>query len=417
MRRALIVASGLRGVTGHNFFYTQTVKRELESRGFEVTVFVNKNAPADLIAETGFTPVFSLGTYDAIPLNGKVADLRYVYLQAGLYAFELEAAVNRLENSDFELTFFHTVADFELIALNRFLKRNRLSGHLFVLERLTPRFTELKTWKRYLHPFWRMKPRYLNSLHRRMRRKFTLLTDSELLTNDYTLGYRHRIVTAPIPLEGSFSEQSATIPDSALMERYGLAKTTGIDFGYMGDSREGKGFSLLAPMIERVLEQDPSRSRFIVQCAVSEYEFQENTSIKELKRVSEKFPSRVFLINERLSEADYMALFRFLNVVLIPYTGAGFVEGTSNVYSEAAALGKPVVVSDNTWMANELKKYFGGVEFKIGDSIDFAEKVLEVNANFDELSTRARTFAPSWNQFHSAENLVDMLLKELQTQR
>lgn len=42
MRRALIVASGLRGVTGHNFFYTQTVKRELESRGFEVTVFVNK---------------------------------------------------------------------------------------------------------------------------------------------------------------------------------------------------------------------------------------------------------------------------------------------------------------------------------------------------------------------------------------
>jgi len=414
MKKTLIVASGLRGVIGHNFFYTRTVQKELERRGFDVTVFVNKHAPGNLIDETGYKPIFSLGTYDIVPQNGKRDDLIYTYLQSGIYSYELKAAINNLENNNFDLTFFHTVADFELIGLNRYLKKNSLHGHLFVMQRVTPRFQDCAKWKTILHPYWRVRPNALNTLYRRMNGRFTLLTDSEVLTQDYRHVYRHHIATFPIPLEGFEPKENLEFLSDTVLGRYNLRRDGQICFGFMGDSRGGKGFYLLPEMIKRVLERDSEKKiKFVIQCPNPEYEnVGLPTGLKELQDLTAQHGNRVVLVREKLSEEDYILLCNYLDVAMLPYTYLPFREGTSNVFAESVALGKAIVVTGDTWMARELKKYGGGLEFERDNKEDFAEKVLLVAKGYEEFAKRAKDYAPKWRGFHNTKNLVDMLLTE-----
>lgn len=414
MKKALIVASGLRGITGHNFFYTQAVKQELERRGFDVTVFANKHAPAEFIEKTGFKPVFSLGTYDNIPLNGKLSDLVYTYLQSGIYAYELQAAMRDAGNINFDLAFFHTVADFEIIALSRFLKKHQLCRHLFLMLRITPGFQTLSKWKTVLHPYWRVKPHYLNSIYQKTKKRFTLLTDSELLTKDFSAFYRQPIITCPIPLEHNKSKAETADEASAdsILERYNLKRDERICFGFMGDSRNGKGFSLLPRMIRKVLQSKSEKIKFVIQCPNTEYD---NVGIpdglKELQDLAAR-NDNIVLIREKLSDKDYLKLFQYLDAVMIPYTHDVFREGTSNIFAESVALGKPVVISGDTWMSHELKKYCGGIEFEKGNAEDFAEKVLLMTAESKKLQAKARNYSSEWVKFHNVENLVDILLKE-----
>lgn len=419
MKKALIVASGLRGVVGHNFFYTQAVKEELEKRGFQVAVFVNKNAPADFIRETGFTPVFSLGTYDFIPNNGFLPDLIYLYLQSRIYAYELQAEVKKTNGVDFDLIFCHTVADFELIAWNHFLKKNNLRGKLFVMQRNTPKFLEIQKWKQIFHPYLRIRPHYLNALAHKLKDRFFLLTDSDTLTEDYKEVFRRNVVTAPIPLKG-FAPQNKPFDFSpgSLLARYNLHNDNRKRFGFMGDSRNHKGFSLLPEMIQKVLEKKEREINFIIQCPNSEYDNTDMpTGLAELRELTKVYPENITLVFERLSDEDYLTLYRFLDAVMIPYTHRHFTEGTSNVFTEAVALGKPLVVSNNTWMSGELKKYEGGLEFKKGNVEDFADKIIKLAENYDFYARKALDYSPIWRSFHNAKNLVDVLLKERKIER
>lgn len=409
MRRALLVASGLRGVTGHNFFYTRAVREELEKRDFEVTIFANKHAPSEFIKETGFKPVFSLGTYDFIPNNGALPDLNYLYLQSRIYAYELQAEMKKSNGGNFDLVFCHTVADFELIAWNLYLRKNNLNGYLFVMLRNTPNFLTVPKWKQMVHPFWRMKPYYLNALYRKMKNRFTLLTDSELLTEDYKRIFPHHVVTAPIPVKG-FEPQAELKSD--------LQADNRLRFGFMGDSRNHKGFSMLPKMIEKVLRQHKEKISFVIQCPNSEYYNTETPpGLKELQELAENHRENIRLVYERLSDENYINLYRSLDAVMIPYTHPHFTEGTSNVFTEAVSIGKPLVVSKNTWMSSELKKYGGGLEFEKGSVDDFASKVVELAENYELYAAKSLDYSRIWRSFHNPQNLVDILLKESRTEK
>lgn len=413
MKRALIVASGLRGIFGHNFFYTQMVERELEKRGFEVTVFINKNAPTDLLQETGYKAVFSLGTYDSIPSNGKFPDLIYTYLQSRIYAYDLQAAINQLDHKDFDFIFFHTLVDFELIGINRYLSKNKFDGHLFIMQRQSPKFDSISKWKTFMHPYLRIKPHYLKAINRKLKSRFTLLTDSEILSDDYALVYPHRVVTAPIPLnEPFFQPIEADNSEKSLLKRHDLEKKEFIDFGYMGDFRGGKGFDLLPSMIKEVIHARKDSIRFLIQCANSEFGNDVPLEVVELQELAKNYPNRVVLINERLSDADYLRLFEFLDVIMIPYTAVAWEKGTSNILTEAIALGKPAIVSNNTWMSHELKKYGGGLEFEKKSTNDFAEKVIQLTDSHHNFAKKVAEYSPIWREKHNVRNLVDLLLRE-----
>lgn len=417
----LIVDSGLKNLGGHNFSYTRAVQAALEQKGFDVTVLASRNLSGDLVKSAGYHPVFSFGAYDYPPGNGKLKDLGYLYAQSVIYSHELEAAFRNFVSDEPLLVFCHTVNDFELIGWNRFLSRYQLPGQLMILMRYTPRFRNCGWVKRHLHPYWRIRPHYLNALYSRMQGRFVLLTDSEPLTEDYRAIFRHRVVTLPIPInEYILKADEEAFASDGVCARYGLRSSKRLRTGYVGDARSAKGFSLLPGLVRRVLEDNSVQTDFVIQCPAAASGIETGQSpegLVELTELAARVPDRVTLIREKLSERDYAELIRLLDVVLVPYMTSGYVEPTSGIFAEALALAKPVVVPSGTWMAGELRKSGGGVEFQSGDESDLAAKVKELISRFDEYSAKAQRFSAEWKTFHNSHSLAETLIREARMDR
>jgi glycosyltransferase involved in cell wall biosynthesis len=399
----LLVASGLRGVTGHNFSYTRSVEEALRERGFEVAVFVHKHAQRELVRDLGYRAVFSLGTYDLPPGNGRWRDLAYLYAQSLIYADEMERAL--AEHAPFDLVFCHTVSDFELIGWDRCLRRTPFRSRLAIMERLTPGFASRSRLKVRLHPYWRLKPHYLGAIRRRLGDdRFLLLTDSSLLAGDYARVYPHRIATLPLPLARAVAVDE---PEARPGRRGSLR------IGYLGDARPAKGFALLPALAERLLQGEPGGLTLVIQCITNEYEpGVKPPGLDRLVEMAEMSGAGIELVHGALTEAAYFELFRSLDLVVLPYIDRHFDEGTSNVFAEALALGKPVVVPSGTWMADQLRRAGAGVEFRRGDGEALVAAVGEAVRGYDELAARAAATARSWREQHNPDSLVDRLLKE-----
>jgi glycosyltransferase involved in cell wall biosynthesis len=104
-------------------------------------------------------------------------------------------------------------------------------------------------------------------------------------------------------------------------------------------------------------------------------------------------------------------LFGHLDVVLMPYLAANYAEATSGIFAEAMALAKPVVVPSETWMASELKRSGGGVEFQCGNEDDLAAKVVHLVSHFNEYASKAKRFSLQWKSFHNSHTLTEILLE------
>ena len=416
-KNVLIVDSGLKNLGGHNFSYTRAVQSALARKGFAVTVFANRNLSGELVKNTGYHPVFSFGAYDYPPGVGKLRDLQYLYAQSVIYSHELEQAFKHLVKDEPALIFCHTVNDFELIGWKRFLSRHHLSGKLVVLMRYTPRFHSCSWLKTKLHPYWRIRPHYLNSLHSRMKGKFVLVTDSEPLTEDYATIFPHQMITLPIPInEYILSAEEQDFAAAGVCARYGLGQVDRIRLGYVGDARDAKGFPLLPGLVRRILSDTNLNVEFVIQCpgAASGVENgQLPEGVEELLALAKQAENRITLIQEKLSESDYAELIRALDIVLVPYRLTGYVEPTSGIFAEAVALAKPVVVPAGTWMARELQKSGGGVEFQSGDEADLAEKVKTLVQNFAVYADKARHFSSQWKTFHNSHSLAEMLIQQI----
>lgn len=416
-KEVLIVDAGMKNLGGHNFTYTRAVQSAFEQRGFTVTVFVNKQLADDVVRATGYRPVFTFGAYDFPQGRGRVINLLRLYQQARVYRQELESALGPTAARDYSLIFCHTVNDFELIAWSDYVSRRPLPGHLMILLRHTPGFRTCHPLKLSWHPYWRIKPHSLNTLYARLGGRFTLLTDSELLTEDFACMYRHRIVTLPIPV----SEQllnAPVEPDSSaasLPERYNMKRAAGLCVGYMGDARGAKGFHLMPELVERVLAETDESVRFVIQCPASASgtcNGQPAPEVIQLERVAQTAPTRVRLIPERLTERDYARLFHHVDIVVLPYLARYYAHGTAGIFAEALTLAKPVVVPAGTWMAHELSKSGGGETFQSGNVVDLTAKVLQLIRQYDHYAVKARRFSATWRAFHNPHVLVELLLQE-----
>jgi glycosyltransferase involved in cell wall biosynthesis len=401
---AVIVDSGLRSLGGHNYTYTRSVARALEARGARVAVLANRGLGAALDG-TGFRPAFTSGAYDFPPGHGPLRDLLYVYAQSVVFAEELEHALARLPEPP-DLVFSHTLSDFELVGWGRCLARRALRGTLALLLRQTPRYAGRSKLKLALHPYWRLRPSALARLRGRLGARLLLCTDSEALSADYARVFRGPVLTLPIPLDHALFDAAA---GSGVVARHGLDAPGGRRVGYLGDARAAKGFPLLPDLARRLLAR--GGVRVVIQCpraASGDDHAAPPAGLAELLALARDAGPRLTLVREALPPADYAALLRALDLVLLPYTHEAYREATSGIFAEALALGKPVVVPVGTWMARELLASGAGTVFASpGDLAPAVERALDA---YPELVRRAAAGAADWRARHSPESLVDRLL-------
>src|SRR5262249_21053473 len=155
------------------------------------------------------------------------------------------------------------------------------------------------------------------------------------------------------------------------------------------------------------------RARFVLQCPPSASGASGGEApegVEELERLAAAARDRVTLVREKLSERDYADLFHSLDAVLLPYQSPLYREATSGIFAEALA--RAVVVPAGTWMSRELGRSGGGVEFQRDSAEDLGSKVLHLLNHYGEYRAKAESFRERWKQFHSADTLVDILLRE-----
>lgn len=152
------------------------------------------------------------------------------------------------------------------------------------------------------------------------------------------------------------------------------------------NNRSGALAENLGEIVQRVARAEPS-VRFLIKIPAKFTD-----SVAKLKR---KAASSIEIISHEQSSADYFANLTHSSLVWLAYEAQPYKALTSGVFTEAASLGKPVIVPQGTWMAEKIAEGYGvGVTFSDSTVRTATEALLDAVRNSDQLAAAARTIAP-----------------------
>ena len=195
----------------------------------------------------------------------------------------------------------------------------------------------------------------------------------------------------------------------------GDTSTRPLHVTYLGMATYHKGYDLVVEALEAL--QDlivAGQVVFIVQFNSFLYD-QQNLAWKRRLEAHAATSVGLTLVEGALDNDAYADQILKADVVLVPNRAEHYIGALSGVFTEAVAIGKPVIVADGTNMAAELQKGVGaGVIFRNGDHKDLAHAIRKAVADYPVLRAQASAQADAWHERHSVTRYVDVLLNAAQ---
>jgi len=116
-------------------------------------------------------------------------------------------------------------------------------------------------------------------------------------------------------------------------------------------------------------------------------------------------PERLHLIKlpSTLSSQDYLSQLCSADVILLPYDAETYRWKTSGIFIEAIAAGKPVLVTEGTWMAHEAKN-FGLSEFITEWENKNITKKLQCICHDTTIHKKLSSMQKHYREYHSVES-------------
>jgi glycosyltransferase involved in cell wall biosynthesis len=112
-----------------------------------------------------------------------------------------------------------------------------------------------------------------------------------------------------------------------------------------------------------------------------------------------------------LSRNAYLRQLLDCDLVLLPYWASNYAMRASGVFADALAMGVPVVVPAQTWMADRLGEGWGAGEvFTHSDVAEIRESILRALASLPALKARAAQRQSAWRAAHSVSAYLDLVL-------
>lgn len=184
---------------------------------------------------------------------------------------------------------------------------------------------------------------------------------------------------------------------------------------YQGHTSPLRGFHFLPDIIERCQKLDP-KPRFVVQVQSRETAINNQMGPMLEKMIKLSASGDIRLVYGALSSKDYFGLLAEADVVLLPYSPTFYGYGSSGVFTEAASVGKVVVVSANTVPARQ------GKEFQLGVVIadqwnaqSMADAVASALRDLPALRAKSQAGASGFRAESCAQTLWDRLFTALQS--
>ncbi|MGL5166100.1 MAG: hypothetical protein ACRC9K_09455 [Afipia sp.] len=168
------------------------------------------------------------------------------------------------------------------------------------------------------------------------------------------------------------------------------------------NKRSGRLADNLGEIVRRVADAEPS-VRFLIRVPAELSE-----TIAKLKRKAASF---VEIISPEQGIADYLTNLKHSSLVWLAYEAQPYKALTSGVFTEAASLGKPVVVPHGTWMAEKIAEGYGvGVLFGDSTARTVAGALLDAVRSSDQLAASARAIAPRLGEETGCRRFIEDMI-------
>jgi len=409
----LIVDPALTSFSGHNFNYSIALARVAAARKLSCSILASKFTPVPV--QNGSTPAqpeFLLGwqapagrpfrrmLFRAVSfLPAPMANSVTAGVRAGLrhlrtvlkrptgngFGSELEAAIARYGSkiADQNIVLLHTIGAGRLASVAADLTPSAL-GQLLVVLRHSP--AEMDKNEPAAEPIATVLTHLVAAFGSHLR----LFADTEGLADLYRPLVAHPVGVVPLPIVASPPKAGPIGAPAHIV--------------FAGMARSERGYTILPHLISALR----GRARFTVQhgpIGPNDDPIIQKTN-RELRRCA---GVDLTLIEESLEPDAFNSLLTSADIILLPYDGPAYGQRSSGLLGEALALGIPLVVPANTWMADAGSDRVVAFENAAG-ILPAIETMLR---NLPELTATARAGAPAWRRRHSPERLLDTLMAPL----
>ncbi|MBI1920691.1 MAG: glycosyltransferase family 4 protein [Geobacter sp.] len=391
-----IIESTLTSKSGHEFEYAKSVYDEWVARGHEARVYSNIGTEREIVDTLRAIPLFPRANYNSPMVRSKNPILQFVV--NNFYYFRALRQVDKHSLASDDILLFPTLTHFQLLGIFAWyllLPVARRPLMVLILRFTNIEFVPQRRLTKHSY-FYRFVFRLFSGLLDDKR--VVLTTDSDVLAQEYQELSGKPVTVLPIP----HMPRLCTIGNSGDASAGAGSIPTIV---YIGVVREEKGFHLLPAAIGAVLGK--SRVKFVIQ---SPLKADCPEAMKKVREQLDGFGPDVLVVDRVLDTDEYYAMIAGADAVLIPYEPGPYYGRTSGIFCEALALGRPVIVTDGTWMAQQLRKSAAGVVFADYTPAGLASAIEEYLEDRPAIEARARHAQEGWNEFHSPRTYVDMLL-------
>jgi glycosyltransferase involved in cell wall biosynthesis len=389
MRAAVvsIIDNSLKDFTGHHFEYIRSITSELQTRKIRTLVLAHCKA---LSVFDDFFPVeraFHRSHYEWPCRIRKIGFFVNLWILNRSFYADLNHTLRHKVTKDW-LLFAPNVNHLELFAWAMWLRR--------IPAKDRPQVRLFMRWSYYQNEDPGVGERYtfVARLAFRALQKLSvvrLVTDSARLADEYSRLSRLPIQVLPVP--HTELPVSSSLPSAMPVAVF------------LGGARSEKGFAVLVEAA-RLMRHDPVR--LIVQCHRDDADDVGATAAYlELEKMED---AKIQLVREPLDTTEYYRLLASADFVVIPYRSRNYRARTSGILVEALAAGKPVVVTNGTWMADQVAPADVGVMFEDGNAQDLRRAILQLTTTLHEYRERAILHRSHWLSFHNPSKLVELLL-------
>jgi glycosyltransferase involved in cell wall biosynthesis len=395
-----IVDPGIIDNTGHYAEYAVSICKAAQKEGYKTAVYAHREIDKDLIPKLNAKPVFRYGFW-------------HRFIKNRFFAFGIDTLIS---NYCFLIDLLNSFKISEnrqhLIFVPTCNHRQILAWALWVIWGKCPRLSQLVVFLRYTYYDIGKKPHWdgnvifvqlgiwLLKFSERVRHiKVRMATDSCNLANEYQKLTRIPFEVLPIP----HTDDNHYSHDVSKQRKHGL-----ITYAFLGDARKEKGFDIIVDSILLLLKMNfLEEISFLIQFNVSS---DAHAVMYEKKRMLSAINHpNVNLIKGALKREQYNSLINEAGVILLPYSHRVYHSRTSGPFTEALAAGKPVIVTKETWMSDQLKSNGAGIAIKENNPAELAHAIIQLYNHFDTYSIKARMQSEKWRRLHNCRSFIKHL--------
>ena len=400
-KKLLICEEALINEKGHFQSWIKAIRQMHLDAGAEVYVAGNRNVALDVKINLDVLPIYSTNSWDQT-LSGQWPAWRR-HLSVFLHNWRIFRETRRvlLNVGPVDVLLFTAVRLHHVIAL-RLLCLVGLGRHFnkLVFFLLTSQAEYDSSFTSYRFPAKsRLLAIVLGAFRRLSRRGLVVLAgDSHITCAEY-----EQLARVPMTLFPS--------PGSALCYEMPSSYSESPVFAILGVSTWDKGIDVFQDAIVQFLARNPgSPASFVLQWGVPCV-----GPAHSIIPISDRLRSHpnVILLERRLSNAEYNSYFSKADFIVLPYRKSTYFNRISGVAVEAAISGKPMIVTENTWLSWAIQEFGSGFCVPEADVDAWSQAIEQCCADRVALQAHAQRRMADAQNYNSSERYLDTLWNHL----